>query len=109
MITLGRQVGSAVRSRTLRTGGGHLRKRTLYLGRILVITSLMFTVAVNSAVLTEDQIAQAIAYGAQFKTRDKFLDKGLKGVRVKLASAMAMDGISKYATFFNDWNFIAAD
>jgi hypothetical protein len=75
----------------------------------LVAIVVTFTTFGSSAVLTQDQMDQAIAYGAKFKTRDKFLDKGLRGVRVKLASAMAMDGISKYATFFNDWNFIAAE
>jgi hypothetical protein len=39
---------------------------------------------------------------------DKFLEKGLKGTRVKLAGAMAADGISKYVTFFNDKEFIKA-
>lgn len=75
----------------------------------LAAVGFTFTALVSSAVLTEAQMEQAIAYGARFKTRDKFLEKGLEGVRVKLASAMAMDGISKYATFFNDWNFIAAE
>jgi hypothetical protein len=59
--------------------------------------------------LTTEQVAAAIAYGAHYKTKDKFLEKGLRGVRVKLASAMAVDGISKFATFFNDWNYIAAE
>ena len=58
--------------------------------------------------LNEAQIKQAIAYGARFKTEDEFFKSGIKGVRIKLASAMAMDGISKYATFFDDWNVIAA-
>jgi hypothetical protein len=71
--------------------------------------SLVFTAPAGAAVLNEVQIGQAIAYGARFKTKDKFLEKGLKGVRVKLASSMAMDGISKYATFFDDWNLIAAE
>jgi hypothetical protein len=35
--------------------------------------------------------------------------KGPFAVRVKLASAMAMDGISKYATFYNDWPAVAAE
>ena len=59
--------------------------------------------------LTTNQIAAAISYGSHYKTKEKFLEKGLRGVRVKLASAMALDGISKFATFFNDWNGIAAE
>jgi hypothetical protein len=34
---------------------------------------------------------------------------GPSGVRVQLASAMAVDGISKYATFYNDWPAVAAE
>jgi hypothetical protein len=41
---------------------------------------------------------------------DKYVscDRNLKGKRVKLASAMAADGISKYATFYNDWQAVVA-
>jgi hypothetical protein len=35
--------------------------------------------------------------------------KGPSGIRVQLASAMAMDGISKYTTFYNDWPAVAAE
>jgi hypothetical protein len=35
--------------------------------------------------------------------------KGPSVVRVQLASAMAKDGISKYATFYNDWTAVAAE
>jgi len=59
--------------------------------------------------LTPAEIQAAIREGAKYKTIDKFLEKGLKGKRVKLAGAMAMDGISKYVTFFNDWYAIAAE
>jgi hypothetical protein len=59
--------------------------------------------------LTPQQIQAAIVEGSKYKTIDKFLEKGLKGRRVKLAGAMAMDGISKYATFFNDWYAVAAE
>jgi hypothetical protein len=59
--------------------------------------------------LTPDQIHAAIAQGSGYKTADKFFEKGLRGKRVKLASAMAMDGIGKYATFFNDWQAVAIE
>ncbi len=58
--------------------------------------------------LTIDQIREAIRYGEGFKSRADYLQHGMKGVRVKLASAMAMDGISKYATFYGDWDAVAA-
>ena len=60
-------------------------------------------------VLSTGQIQAAIQEGSKYKTVDKFLEKGLRGRRVKLASAMAVDGISKYATFFNDWQAVAAE
>jgi len=60
-------------------------------------------------VLTPQQVQAAIQEGSTYKSVGKFLEKGLKGQRVKLASAMAMDGISKYATFFNDWQAVAAE
>ncbi len=59
--------------------------------------------------LTSQQIDAAIQEGNKYKTIDQFLEKGLKGKRVKLAGAMAKDGISKYATFFNDWQAVAAE
>jgi len=63
----------------------------------------------NGPVLSQQQIKSAIQEGDKYGTVDKFLEKGLRGKRVKLASAMAMDGISKYATFFNDWQAVAAE
>jgi hypothetical protein len=59
--------------------------------------------------LTPPQIQAAIQEGGKYKTIDKFLEKGLRGKRVKLASAMAVDGISKYATFYSDWQAVAAE
>jgi hypothetical protein len=76
--------------------------------RVLVCTLLAISIATGQS-LTTEEVAAAIAYGTHYKTKDKFLEKGLQGVRVKLASAMAFDGISKFATFFNDWNYIAAE
>lgn len=65
----------------------------------------------NSASLTSPQIQEAITYGSQFQTRDKFLDKGLKGngIRVKLGPGLMGSSISRYVTFFNDWNWIASE
>jgi hypothetical protein len=59
--------------------------------------------------LTPHQIQDAIEVGSRYKTIDKFLEKGLAGKRIKLAGAMAKDGISKYATFFNDSQAVAAE
>ena len=76
--------------------------------RVLICALLTISIVTGQS-LTTEQVAAAIAYGSHYKTKDKFLEKGLRGVRVKLASAMALDGISKFATFFNDWNYIAAE
>ena len=82
--------------------------------RTMQMAAMMSTLIATSAwcagpTLTPEQIQAAIQKGSQYKTIDKFLDNGLKGKRVKLASAMAVDGISKYATFFNDWQAVAAE
>jgi len=82
--------------------------------RTMQVASMMSTLIATSAwcagpTLTPQQIQAAIREGSKYKTIDKFLDKGLKGRRVRLASAMAVDGISKYVTFFNDWQAVAAE
>ncbi len=51
---------------------------------------------------------KAIDFGSQFKSRSQFLEKGLKGNKVQLASAWAKDGISKYVTFFTDFEAVAS-
>lgn len=78
---------------------------------IIVVISTIFGVLARAAgpVLTPEQIQAAIQKGSQYKTVDKFLDNGPKRKRIKLASAMAVDGISKYVTFFNDWQAVAAE
>lgn len=57
--------------------------------------------------LSPEQIVSAAHYGESFGSVDSFVSHGLRGLRVHLASAWALDGISKYATFFNDWYFVA--
>jgi hypothetical protein len=57
---------------------------------------------------TNADIDKAIARGSEFKSRLQYLDKGLKRNKVQLASAWAMDGISKYVTFFTDFEAIAS-
>jgi hypothetical protein len=54
------------------------------------------------------KIEDAISRGAQFRTRDEFLQKGLKGNRVQLSSLLGRDGISKRITFFTDFDIVAA-
>jgi hypothetical protein len=51
---------------------------------------------------------KAIQYGAQFKSRKQFLERGLKSRKIQLASAWAADGISKYVTFFTDFEAVAS-
>jgi hypothetical protein len=58
--------------------------------------------------LSAEKIVEAITYEEQFNSKDDYLAHGLKGQKIKLASAMAMDGISKYVTFYGDWDAIAA-
>ncbi len=50
----------------------------------------------------------AIAYGQSFKSRLDFLEHGLSAQKVQLASAWAVDGMSKYVTFFSDFEAVAA-
>jgi len=85
-----------------------------------VIASLMLSFSARCAgpTLTPRQIQAAIQQGSRHKTADrvfdcldqKFMscDKNLKGKKVRLASAMAADDISKYATFYNDWQAAVA-
>jgi hypothetical protein len=76
----------------------------------VLLCSLSLTVLdAAGPTLTTAQIQNAIQEGSKYKTVDKFLEKGLRGRRVKMASAMAVDGISKYATFYNDWQAVAAE
>src|ERR1035438_10429313 len=64
----------------------------------------------DSASLSPAQIQEAINYGSKFATRDKFFEKGLKGVRIKLGpGVMGQGGMSRYVTFFDDWNWIASE
>jgi hypothetical protein len=84
--------------------------RTPVVQVLFVMCSLIGTSArCAGPVLTPQQVQAAIQEGSKYKTIDKFLEKGLKGKRVKLAGTMAKDGISKYATFFNDWQAVAAE
>ena len=82
--------------------------RTAVVQVLFVMASLLGTSAQCAGpVLTPQQVQAAIQEGSKYKTIDQFLERGLKGKRVKLAGAMAKDGISKYATFFNDWQAVA--
>src|ERR1017187_2490015 len=90
---------------------------------LLVMASLVGTFAwCAGPVLTPQQIQAAIQDGSQYKTVDQYFEKGMNrkplkwgkagrrtvgAERVQLASNMATDGTSKYATFFNDWHAVA--
>jgi hypothetical protein len=84
-----------------------MSQQILRLGSALLALSV--AVFADDKSLTTEQVAAAIAYGAHYKTKDKFLEKGLRGVKVKLASALARGDTSIFVTFFNDWNYIAAE
>lgn len=73
---------------------------------LLALTSVA-TVWSAGPILTPEQVQSAILHGSMYRTADQFLERGLKGRRTKVAGAMAMDGISKYATFFNDWGAVS--
>jgi len=78
-------------------------------GLLVVCFLLAASARCAGPLLTPEQIQAGIQEGRKYKTIDKFLENGLKGKRVRLASAMAVDGISKYVTFFNDWQAVAAE
>jgi hypothetical protein len=54
------------------------------------------------------QIAEAVAFGKQFKSHKDFLKEGLKSKKFQIASAWGKDGISKYVTFYSDLDVISA-
>ena len=101
--------------------------------RVFAIISAAISVVVSAwcagPPLTPDQIQAAIREGSKYKTVDKVFDclnqtrascdSNLAGRRVKLESSwaapphsrwkiFASDGISKDATFFNDWQAVVA-
>jgi len=86
---------------------GFRRRR---LGQLVSCATLLFLASrlMASTPLTAEQIQEAVRYGEKFKSKEDYLQHGMKGTRVKLASAMALDGISKYATFYSDWDAVAA-
>ena len=58
--------------------------------------------------MTQEHIAAAISYGKRFRTRNRYLREGMKHSRIQIASAFAMDGMSKYVTFFSDFHVVAS-
>jgi len=75
-------------------------------------TAILLTVLVAASThviaLSEDEVKDAVAFGARFKSADQFLDDGLKPYKFKIAGVMATDGTSKYMTVLTDWTTIAA-
>lgn len=69
---------------------------------------MMLASACSAASLSHSDIDSAVKNGGQFKSRSKFLEAGLKANKVQLASLMAKDGISKYVTFFTDYEMVEA-
>jgi hypothetical protein len=92
---------------------------------LFVMSSLLGTSAwCAGPVLTPQQVQSAIQEGSKYRTLDQYLEKGFNAKplrwnkpgrrtpdveRIQLASNMSKDGISKYATFYNDWRAIAAE
>jgi hypothetical protein len=79
-----------------------------------LITTLCFIVGISFAgvnangQLSSEQIRSAIARGKQYRTRDQYLESGLRSQRFQLSSAWATDGISKYLVFYTDYDIVAA-
>jgi hypothetical protein len=71
---------------------------------ILLVAAFMCLAGESTTVDFE----KAIQYGAQFKSRKQFLERGLTSRKIQLASAWAADGISKYVTFFTDFEAVAS-
>lgn len=57
---------------------------------------------------SDTALARAIAIGVKYRTRESYIDKQAKDTKVQFASAMALDGISKYATLFGDFDVVAS-
>jgi len=83
-------------------------KIAIAIALILALDCAAQDAKVNPLKLNEPQIKAAAAFGKQFKSRDQFLDKGLKGQKLQMSSAWAMDGISKYLLLFTDYDVVAA-
>ena len=70
------------------------------------VVAIVMTVLLTA--IAQDQVGEAVAFGARFKSADQFLDDGLKPYKFKIAGVMATDGTSKYVTLLTDWTTIAA-
>jgi hypothetical protein len=68
----------------------------------------MIAAALSAQPISDEAIKKAIAFGQTFKSRSKFLEDGMKASKVQIASSMAKDGISKYVTFFTDFDAVAS-
>jgi hypothetical protein len=79
-----------------------------YMSTLTRTITLFLTLVLSSLYAQGTDYAKAIAYGQSFKSRLQYLDKGLKDQKVQLASAWAKDGMSKYVTFFTDYEAVAA-
>jgi hypothetical protein len=85
-------------------------KRCNWVGAVLVVAIVFCTVQTTVAtkkVLDEKDLTEAMALGNRFKKHNDFLEDGLKPYKVRMSSAMAMDGMSKYLTVITDWTTVA--
>jgi hypothetical protein len=89
-----------------------MKVKSLTLGIVtagVVCACLAQEVSSGSLKLSPAQIQKAIAAGKQYKTRDQFLNAGMKQQKIQISSAFAMDGISKYLVVFTDYDVVAAE
>lgn len=77
----------------------------------VVVVAIVFctvqTVVATKKVLDEKDLTEAMALANRFKKHNDFLEDGLKPYKVRMSSAMAMDGMSKYLTVITDWTTVA--
>ncbi len=76
--------------------------------RLFAVLAIALTLLLTSVHAQTTDVSKAIAFGQTFKSRKQYLEKGLKNEKVQLASSFAKDGMSKYVTFFTDYEAIAS-
>src|SRR5688572_26213205 len=62
----------------------------------------------DGTTLSDGEIRSAIEVGSCYNSRSHYLSTALTRNRVKIASAFARDGVSKYITFISDYEMVAA-
>jgi hypothetical protein len=88
-------------------GAGDFLGKEETVNRVLAL-ALVVVAGGAAQPLGQDQVSQAVARGKLYSCRADFLKDGLKSKKIKIDGAMARDGVSKYVTFYDDRDVIAA-